>query len=453
MTGESWNSAHSDPGPSSATASQSVPTSRIAATLAGLDLQGREVLVVGAGAVATRRVHDLLAAGAVVRVVSPQASEDLIRSAKAGFLTWEPREVEEADLDGVWLAHVCTGVPQVDAAVAQWAQERRVFCVVASDATLGSARSVATARVGDIAIGVVSTGSPDPRRSVGLRDQITRLLASGVLDASPGRSNSRSQLTLQPGQVALVGGGIGDPDLMTVRARLLLSQADVIITDRLGPTSVLTELADDVEIIYVGKNPDVPSISQERINELLVENALAGRRVVRLKGGDPFVYGRGGEEIQACRAAGVSVVVVPGVSSSLAGPGLAQIPVTHRGATDRVHIVSGHTARVSGGGLSVADLASLADPAVTVVVLMGVRGIPAMAAQALEAQMSAQMPVAIVMQASLPEQRVVRTTLGELTQRAAVGDITSPAVLVLATVAAQDFLDSVEAEPGSDPSA
>lgn len=182
---------------------------------------------------------------------------------------------------------------------------------------------------------------------------------------SPAPLPDLEPVTLEPGSVALIGGGPGALDLLTLRGWSLLRQADVVVADRLGPTALLEQLGPEVEVIDVGKTPGRPSLGQSGIGELLVERARAGHRVARLKGGDPFVLGRGGEEVLACRAAGVPVQVVPGVSSAIAGPAAADVPVTHRGASVAVHIVNAH------GDLGPADLAALADPGTTTVLMMG----------------------------------------------------------------------------------
>ncbi|WNB85641.1 uroporphyrinogen-III C-methyltransferase [Cellulomonas sp. ATA003] len=400
-------------------------------TLLGVDLTGRPVLVVGAGPVAARRCHALVDAGAVVTVVAPEASAEVVALAASGRVTHVPREVVADDVDGVWLVQACTGDPAVDAQVAGWAHERRVFCVVASDAAVGSARTPATARVGDVVVGVVSDAGPDPRRTTALRDRIAADLRAGRHDLAAHRSGTAAgsgsgsgagatdgtpaagPSTLRPGTVALVGGGTGDPELMTVRARVLLAQADVVVTDRLGPTAVLDELADGVEIVYVGKSPGVHQVSQDGINHLLVTHAREGRRVVRLKGGDPFLFGRGGEEVLACRAAGVEVQVVPGITSAVAAAEAAGIPVTHRGTSARVHVVNGH------GPLSALDVAAMGEPDVTVVVLMGMQGLARLTAQAVTDGVDPATPAAVVAQATLPGQRVVRAPLGDLADRCA----------------------------------
>ena len=213
---------------------------------------------------------------------------------------------------------------------------------------------------------------------------------------------------LEPGAVALVGGGPGAWDLITVRGLDLLRQADVVVADRLGPRALLDELGADVEVIDVGKRPGAHSMRQDDIGALLVALAREGRRVLRLKGGDPFVLGRGGEEVLACRAAGIDVQVVPGVTSALAGPAAGDVPVTHRGTAVAVHVVNAH------GDLGPADLAALADPGTTTVLMMGVEWLPRLVAQALLNGIDPATPVAVVQEATLPGQRQVGGTLAEI---------------------------------------
>lgn len=421
------------------------------ATLLGLDLTGRRVLVVGGGPIATRRAHTMLDGGAAVDVVAPDASDELTTLAATGRVTLAAREVVEADVDGAWLVHACAGDAAVDAAVAGWASERRVFCVVASDVTVGTARSTATAVVGDVLLGVTSTSGADPRRSVTVRDGLAEVLRSGSVDLRAHRNADAAPAgdplattspvhgaVLRPGTVALLGGGTGDPDLMTVRARALLAQADVVVSDRLGPTSVLTELADDVEVIHVGKSPGIHQVPQSAINQILIDQAQAGRRVARLKGGDPFLFGRGGEEVLACRAAGVEVMVVPGVTSAVAAPLIAGIPVTHRGTSGRVHIVNGH------GRLTPLDLAAIGAPDVTTVILMGLAGLERLAHQALTAGIDPTTPVAVVVRATLPGEQVVRAALDGIVAACAEAGLTSTGVIVMGTAAREGFL-----EPGT----
>ena len=249
------------------------------------------------------------------------------------------------------------------------------------------------------------------------------------------------------GRVTLVGGGPGAPDLLTVRAWRALQAADVVVADRLGPVEILAELPPHVRVVDVGKEPGRHPVPQERINELLVEHALAGAHVVRLKGGDPFVLGRGGEEVIACVAAGVPVEVVPGVTSAVAVPGLAGIPLTHRGVTTGFHVVSGHcaagSAHASGtsGPLDAAALSCVRDATATLVVLMGVRSLGAIVAQSLAAGADPGTPVAIVENGSTSEQRVTRARLDEAADVAAAHGVRSPAVVVIGRVAAEGLLE------------
>lgn len=249
-----------------------------------------------------------------------------------------------------------------------------------------------------------------------------------------------SPARLEPGSVALVGGGPGAVDLLTVRGLALLRQADVVVVDRLGPAGLVELLSDDVEVIGVGKTPGRPSMRQADIERVLVEQARAGRRVVRLKGGDPFVLGRGGEEVLACRAAGVPVQVVPGVTSSIAGPAAADIPVTHRGAAVAVHVVNAH------GDLGPADLAALRDPGTTTVLMMGVEWLPRLVSQALLNGVDPATPVAVVQSATTPQQRAVRGTLGSIEEIVASEGIGFPSVIVVGRTAAEGFL--VPPDPG-----
>ena len=254
-----------------------------------------------------------------------------------------------------------------------------------------------------------------------------------------------------PGRVALVGGGPGPLDLLTVRALRLLRAADVVIADRLGPAAeIRAELRPDALLVDVGKRPGHHPVPQERISALLVEHALAGRAVVRLKGGDPFVLGRGGEEVLACRAAGIEVEVVPGISSSLAVPQAAGIPVTHRGTSAGVHVVSGHDA-AGPHGPSPATLAALADDSITTVVLMGVRTLPALVAAARAHGVPGERPVAIVENGHTPLQRTTRTTLERAVRAAEEAQVRSPAVIVIGEVARPGLLGAeppaLEEEP------
>ncbi|MEU8421220.1 uroporphyrinogen-III C-methyltransferase [Micromonospora sp. NPDC048835] len=236
------------------------------------------------------------------------------------------------------------------------------------------------------------------------------------------------------GSVAVVGGGPGPDDLITVRAKALLDAADVVVVDRLAPQGLLAGLRPEVLVVDAAKVPRGPSMAQEAINAALVSHAKAGRRVVRLKGGDPYVFGRGHEEVQACVAAGVPVTVVPGVSSALAAPALAGVPVTHRGVAHDVTVVSGHLP--PGHPDSLVDWAALARARGTVVLLMAVDTIAKIATVLIEHGRAPESQVLAVQDAGLPDQRAVPARLDEIGAVAAREGVGPPAVFVLGPVVA-----------------
>jgi uroporphyrin-III C-methyltransferase/precorrin-2 dehydrogenase/sirohydrochlorin ferrochelatase len=265
----------------------------------------------------------------------------------------------------------------------------------------------------------------DPARAVAIRDAIARLLDLGELPVRRHRRPDR-------GRVALVGGGPGDPGLITVRGRRLLADADVVVVDRLAPRALLDSLPVEVEIVDVGKAAHGRGPTQEEINALLVDRARAGKRVVRLKGGDPFVFGRGGEEVLACVAARVPVEVVPGVSSALAAPAYAGIPVTHRGVASDVAVVSGHL-DPSQPGCTV-DWQALADGPATLVLLMALEPLDAVTAELVKRGRPADTPVAVIRSATLPDQRVLVATLGTVAAQVSRAGLRPPAVVVVGDV-------------------
>jgi uroporphyrin-III C-methyltransferase len=392
----------------------------------GLRLYGRHVVVVGGGQVAHRRVAGLLEARARVTVVSPDVTPALEALVEPGSLTWVARRYETGDLDGAWYAVAATDDHAVNAAVAEEAERARIFCARADDRAHSSAWTPAVGRHGDLVVGV--HGGGDPQRAVGVRDAVV----AGLTDGSVADRTSRSPHGARPGSVVLVGGGPGDPGLITVRGRQAVAQADVVVADHLAPLSLLASLPPDVEVIDASKLPRGRSMAQEQINALLVEHARAGRRVVRLKGGDPFVFGRGMEELQACLAAGVAVEVVPGVTSAIGVPGLAGIPVTHRGLTHEFVVVSGHLP--PGHPQSLVDWSAIGRLRGTVVVLMGVDTAPAIAAALVEHGRPPETPVAVITDGSTATQRTVRTTLAALPRVVIEEAIRPPAVWVVGDV-------------------
>jgi uroporphyrin-III C-methyltransferase/precorrin-2 dehydrogenase/sirohydrochlorin ferrochelatase len=388
-----------------------------------LRLEGRRVLVVGGGAVATRRMPALLAAGALVEVVSPVLTPALRAYADAGRLTWQERRFEASDVEGAWLVSVAVDDPVAAEQVSAAAEERRVFCVRADDREAATAWTPAVTRHDQVTVAVTDGG--DRRRALAVRDLITAALQAGELPAAP---------ETMKGQVALVGSGPGDPELITVKGRRLLARADVVVADRLVPGMLLDELRPDVELVDAAKIPYGASVAQEEINRIIVDRALAGAFVVRLKGGDPFVFGRGGEEVVACVKAGVPVSVVPGVTSSIAAPALAGIPVTHRGVAHEFTVVSGHVPPES--ELSLVDWPALARLRGTLVVLMGLKNLPEIAARLIADGKAADTPAAVVQEGSTDAQRVLRSTLGRVAAATAEAGIRPPAVVVIGDVVA-----------------
>ncbi|NJC85576.1 uroporphyrinogen-III C-methyltransferase [Planosporangium mesophilum] len=387
----------------------------------GLRLEGLRVLVVGGGAVATRRVPALLAAGAEVVLVAPELTPALHDLATAGRIEWQARTFEPGDVDGVWLVQVAVDDPTAAESVSEAARERRVFCVRADDRHAATAWTPAVTRHGPVTVAVLGGG--DPRRAMAIRDGIRAGLADGTLDPA---------VPATTGSVALVGSGPGDPELITVRGRRLLAAADVVVADRLVPGLLLDELRPEVELVDASKIPYGPSRTQEEINRVLVERAKEGKFVVRLKGGDPYLFGRGGEELIACADAGIPVTVVPGVTSALAAPAAAGIPVTHRGVAHELVVVSGHVP--PDHPQSLVDWPALARLRGTVCVLMGLKNLPAIVETLLAHGKPAATPAAVVQEGTTGTQRVVRGRLDTIAGQVAEAGLRPPAIVVLGDV-------------------
>ena len=395
--------------------------------LLALRLAGRRVVVAGGGNVAARRVPALLEAGAEVIVISPGLSPALDDLATGGRIAWTAREYASGDCAGAWLVCACTDDPAVNAAIAAEADAARIWCVRADDAAASRAWTPASGQAGEVRVGVL-TG--DPRRSAGIRDALVGALSSGAVGARRGRRRN--------GGVALVGGGPGDPGLITVRGRALLAEADVVVADRLAPQSLLAELPADVEIVDAAKIPRGRAMAQEYINSVLVSRARAGRFVVRLKGGDPFVFGRGAEELLACLRAGIAVTVVPGVSSAIAVPGIAGVPLTHRGVVQEFHVISAHVP--PGDERSTVNWAALGPSPATLVLLMATEHLQLITDALMRHGRDPKSPVSVIADGTLPTQRKITTTLDTVAHDAAEAGIRPPAVVVVGevvTIAAQ----------------
>ena len=348
---------------------------------AQLPVRGRQVLVVGGGDGVLGRVAALRDAGADVHVVAPTAAASIADLAERGLLRWDRRSVTAADVGSAALVILDDpAVPTVGAQVRSWADEHGIFCLE-------------------------------------------------TVVAAP-------QGTTVAGKVILVGGGPGDPGLLTVAGLAAIRQAQVIVTDRLAPLAVLDQAPAGVEIIDVGKIPRGRFTPQERINDLLVEHARAGRRVVRLKGGDNFVFGRGGEEWQACAEAGIEVQVIPGVSSAVGVPGLAGIPLTHRTANQGFTVITAHVP--PGDPRSTLDYAALARTGTALVIMMGVATLPAVTAELIRNGLDPVTPAVTIADGGLPAQRIVRGTVASIADATAAAGIRPPAITVIGSVAAFD---------------
>jgi uroporphyrin-III C-methyltransferase/precorrin-2 dehydrogenase/sirohydrochlorin ferrochelatase len=360
----------------------------------GLRLHGRRVVVVGGGQVAHRRVAGLLEAGALVTVVSPEATPALEGLVEPGSLSWERRRYEDGVLAGAWFAVAATDDPAVNAAVAAEAERTHTFCARADDRAASSVWTPAVGRQDDLVIGV--HGGGDPQRAIGVRDAVLAGLTDGRIADRASRAATQGR-----GSVVLVGGGPGDPGLITVRGHKAVAQADVVVADHLAPQSLLASLPPEVEVIDASKLPRGRSMAQEQINALLVEHALAG------------------------------------------------IPVTHRGLTHEFVVVSGHLP--PGHPRSLVDWAAIARLRGTVVVLMGVDTAPAIAAALVENGRAPETPVAVVSNGSLPTERVVRTTLAGLPAAVADGAVRPPAVWVVGEVVTRDGLAAPAGLDDADP--
>ena len=399
------------------------------AYLIGLRLAGKKVVVIGGGTVAQRRVPVLLTHGAQVHVVTRAATPAV--EALAGQtpgITLSLRDYRNGDLADAWFALAATNDPEVNAAVVGEAERRRIFCVRADAGREGTAVTPASFDYEGLLVGVLASG--EHRRSAAVRSAIREAFQQGRIAPDIVAATASDVV---PGGVALVGGGPGDPELITVRGRRLLAHADVVVADRLAPPELLAELPPHVEVIDAAKIPYGRAMAQDAINAVLIDRARAGQFVVRLKGGDPFVFARGYEEVLALTEAGIPVTVVPGITSAIAVPALAGIPVTHRAVNHEFVVVSGHLA--PGDPESLVNWDALAKLSGTLVLLMAVERIELFAAALREGGRPADTPVLVVQHGTTPAERIVRATLADVPERIRADGIRPPAIIVIGTVA------------------
>ncbi|WP_395308098.1 uroporphyrinogen-III C-methyltransferase [Mycobacterium sp. AMU20-3851] len=342
-------------------------------------MRGRTVAVLGCAEHSVPVVGALVAAGAVVAVFTPEPSAYVADLADRGLIDWYPRYFEVTDLDHTEVLFDCGGLTDCERRAVTQGTARGMFCIDAHDGKRGPA------------------------------------------------AHERA------GRVVIVGGGPGDPGLLTVAGRAALAGADVIVTDRLAPVGALNEVAPQAQIIDVSKIPGGHRTEQDAINALLIEHAGAGRTVVRLKGGDGFVFGRGGEEVDDCVRAGIAVEVIPGVSSAIAAPAAALIPVTHRGLTQGFTVVSGHVP--PDDPQCTVNYAALASANTTIVLMMAVANLEAIARTLIEAGMPPDTPAALIADGTLAGQQEIRADLATIASAARDGSVRPPATTVIGAVA------------------
>jgi uroporphyrin-III C-methyltransferase/precorrin-2 dehydrogenase/sirohydrochlorin ferrochelatase len=433
------------------------------------------VLVVGGGKIAEGKIDQLLESEARVRLVSPTATPRVAALAAQGLIDWQERAYLPTDIGAAWIVIAASDDRAANAGVAADARAAGRLVNAVDDVPNCDFIAMSIVKKGDLQV-AISTGGGSPAMARWMREELERLLPDELAALLDTLADVRAELkaagrippyevwrraitpaaldmlrqgrhgeardalhaaltgVVATGVVYLVGAGPGDPGLLTQRGAAVLRLADVVLHDRLVDPAVLRLARPDAELVDVGKSPKGRTTAQEEINRLLVEHARAGKSVVRLKGGDPFVFGRGGEEAIALDEAGIRFEVVPGVSSAVAAAAYAGIPVTHRGVSSAVTVVAGHGAaddRPVADALSA--YARTAHPG-TLVVLMGLGRLDWIVGTLLEAGCRADTPTAVVQAASGPAQRSVVATLEEIVAHVEQAGIEAPATLVVGEV-------------------
>jgi uroporphyrin-III C-methyltransferase/precorrin-2 dehydrogenase/sirohydrochlorin ferrochelatase len=441
------------------------------------DLRGQRVLVVGAGAVALRKVQLLERAHAAITVVAPQVAPELAQLAAAGAIELCVREFVAGDLDGARLVIVATARRAVNRWIASLAEARgipvnvvddrkasRVIvpAIIDRDPVMVAVSSAGTSpvlarrlrerlealvpkRIGPWAAWLAGMRAAARRRipSVDARRRYFEMLVDGPAERRFVEGDERgarriaqrlmaSAAAAPSGQVTLVGAGPGDPELLTLKALRALQDADVILHDRLVPAAVLDYARRDAERICVGKAAGGGGTPQEAINQLLIDQARRGRRVVRLKGGDPFIFGRGGEELEALARAGIAFSVIPGISAANGCAAYAGIPLTHRDHAHSVSFVTGHGDEAG----AEPDWASLSRPKTTAVFYMGLARLEHIVARLIEHGAPPERAAALIAQGTTAQQQVIVATVGTIGGQATARRIESPTLLVVGEVAA-----------------
>ena len=441
-----------------------------------LKIRNQTCVVFGGGKIASRKITLLLRAGGKVRVISPELSEALAQRSERGELEHIARDYASSDLESAALVVAATNHPSVNREIATAAEARGLPVNVVDDPALGNYVVPSIVDRSPV-VAAISTGGASPvlarlirsrlesmipagygrlaRLSAEFRDRVKQVITepvartrfwyrvlqgevaeqvfSGHIAEARARFEaelSDPQVATEMGEVYLVGAGPGDPDLLTFRALRLMQQAEVIVYDRLVAKPILDMSSPDAERIYVGKERDNHAMRQEEINQLLARLAKAGKRVLRLKGGDPFIFGRGGEEIDTLAAEGVPFQVVPGVTAAAGCAAYAGIPLTHRDYAQSVTFVTGH---LKDGSINL-NWNNLAQPNQTVVFYMGLKGLSVICRELQAHGVSPQMPAALVQQGTTHQQRAFTGTLSSLPAIVAQQQPKPPTLIIVGEV-------------------
>ena len=441
-----------------------------------MNINQRLCVVIGAGEVAARKVTMLLRAQASVTVYAPEICPTLADLVEAGRIRYQQARFADQQLSGACLVIAATNDLQVNTAVSLAAQANNIPVNVVDAPALCTFTMASIVERSPIVIAISSEGNApvlarylrskietmlpagygriaaiagefrDKVKSKYATSQARRIFWEGVLQgpiverilagqeaaARIGLDQLLADDTAsqQHGEVYLVGGGPGDPDLLTFRALRLMQQCDVCVYDKLVSPEVLDLVRRDAELIYVGKSRDQHTLPQEEINQLLARLALAGKRVLRLKGGDPFIFGRGGEEIETLMQQGVPFQVVPGITAANGVSSYAGIPLTHRDYAQACLFITGH---LKNGVLDL-DWAAMARPQQTVVIYMGLVGLEQICQQLMAHGVAADMPAAVIQQGTTQHQRVVSANLSDLASQVAAAKMKAPCLTIIGQV-------------------
>lgn len=443
-----------------------------------LTVKDRPVLIIGGGETAARKLRLVGRAGPKVTVIAPSVCDELRKLADAGEIVWQARAFEAADVDGCALVYGATEIDAIDLQVSKAARAAGVPVNVVDRPELSDFITPAIVDRSPIVV-AVSSGGAAPILIRNIRATIDRLLPQGLgrlatfadrfrgavkavvpegrprlrfwetffdgpvaerVLAGDEKGASEDMLALvnrtgaqaeEAGTVYIVGAGPGDADLLTIRAQRLLHQADVIVYDKLVSPDVMEMARRDADRIYVGKSKGRHTLPQDEINQVLVREAQAGKRVVRLKGGDPFIFGRGGEEMETVRAAGIRCEIVPGITAATACAASTGVPLTHRGKAAAVTFLTGH----GKDGEPDIDWTAVARGKQTLAVYMGVGNAPRIAGRLIEHGMLPTTPVAVVENGARPDQRLVTATVATLGNEITRSGIKGPALIIIGEVA------------------